>query len=129
MCPKERRNGGEGTFPRSTFIHETGHNGAADPKVVNERSSSLVVGGTTGGLRGTPLSPRFLLFSDGLLPIFDAVEFHGGKRDTNCARLVKDQPPPSPSFKKRLRSYSTQAQGQQPFALHRFGHFFFFFFG
>ena len=82
----------------------------------------LVVG-TTGGLRGTPLSPRFLLFPDGLLPIFDAVEFHGGKRDTNCARLVKDQPPPSPSFKKRLRSYSTQAQGQQPFTFHRFGHF------
>ena len=81
----------------------------------------LVVGGTTGGLFVELLfQPRFLLFSDGLPRLsLDAVEFHGGKRDPNCARLVKDQPPPSLSFKKRLRSYSTQAQGQQPFTISR----------
>lgn len=67
----------------------------------------LVVGGSTGGFRGTLLHKAFSFFSEELLPIFDAVECHWAKRDPNCARLVKDQP----SFKKRLRSYSRQAQG------------------
>lgn len=70
----------------------------------------LVVGGSTGGFRGTLFHKAFSFFSEGLLPTFDAVECHWTKRDSNCARLVKDQLPP-PSFKKRLRSYSRQAQG------------------
>lgn len=65
----------------------------------------LVVDGSTGGFRGTLFHKAFSFFSQGLLPTFDAVECHWTKRDSNCARLVKDQLPPS-SFKKRLRSYS-----------------------
>ena len=98
-------------------------------RVVNERSTSLVVvGGSTGGLRGTLFhrgSFYFILFYFFLsffLSFFflfhpreghpaDTVECHGAKRDPNCARLVKDQLPSGRTFKKRLRSYSKLAQG------------------
>ena len=48
----------QGNVPRSTFIHEIGHNGAADPKVVNERSTSSSRWHDGWSLRGTPLSTK-----------------------------------------------------------------------
>lgn len=97
------------------YVHSrTGHNGAADPGLVNERSTSRSRW-LNGWPSGKTLSWGFFLFEKASTPVFATVERHGAKRDPNCARLVKDQPPPS--FKKRLRSYSSQDKGRLPFSL------------